>query len=284
MKEYAFLEVLLNECQMLQNTITKHRNEVSFELFSQWRENQQSIGNLLVNEAFSYIASKYKAYILCNPVNPVSFAHFTRKDVQSKICTLRERTARGGIQNGFIASSSSCLKTAPLKFFIGNDEFAAVERDGKELITACLMPQDLMIEVGCYSDNSYIISDIDLLFILFQESSSYKIVDPEFGELTIQEKSLILDLNFHFQGLVQKKIKGQNLFQFKLIAHGPANRFSQSKASHIHYPITVYTPQGHCQFIGDESKKEDSLPELLNFLKTIELNGYFTFLNPKWNF
>lgn len=231
---------------------------LGYEQFLKWRENQQQIGEMRVNEAFSWAAKEYNVYIFANPVNPTSYAHFIRNDVQSKTWQIRERTSREGMQNGFITSSVSGLLPRVLTF----DRFFAVRRNGEEILTQEIGEKDEPIEVFCYPDGSYVISDIDLLMISTQERTQEVLQDEQLGEVRSEDKKVIDAINRYFHP------------RFNLIAHGPANCFSQSKTSHIHYPFTQFSPNGEMGFINTP---------FLNTLHQLNKKGYLTPLNPRWD-
>jgi len=93
--------------------------------------------------------------------------------------------------------------------------------------------------------------------------------DEELGELTAVDKVVIEEINKKFRQSV-------NHSKFNLVAHGPANCFSQSKVSHIHFPAILYFPTG-------EMKQIEALTPFLSALEKLKGKGYRTPLNPKWN-
>lgn len=260
------LASLLQRNEAIERKLIETKDHIPFELFASWRDVQQEIGAYRVSQAMSALAKKYGVYILANPVNSASYAHFLRDDVQSKSFTIRQRTAREGIQNGFITEVVSGLKAKPLVFTIQGEKLFAVLRDDIAVLTSSPIFSDREITACCYQDDTFVISDIDLLFIVMKTPSD-TIQDEEFGELTRAEHELILELNCHFTS-------DCSWSGFKLIAHGPSNRFSDSKASHIHFPISVYGSEA-CQSI-------ETMEQLLQFLKGLGKQGYEIVLNPKW--
>lgn len=253
---------------------------LSFQSFELWRSAQCEDGRNLVSKAFSYIANKYNAHILCNPTNPTSYSHFLRNDVQSKTYEIRDRTARHGFTDGFIPFKEPYQKRN-LNFCIEGNLWHAVTRNGNEVLTRNVNSDDTFVRVSAYTTDELIISDIDLLFILLKIPQEDVINDTEYGQLNLSEKTLITDLNNYFHDLKKNQLQSQNLTTFKLVSHGPANRFSGSKFSHIHYPITIFSP-GNTVELGCETNKEDSLNELLTFLDEKKKNGYLVDLNPNW--
>lgn len=262
----------LEENQMLEKRILEHPDEVSFDLFTEWSSNQQKIGEHLADSAFCAIAKKYDAYILSNPVNPASYAHFIRSDVQSKTFTIRERTLRNGMRSGFLESESGMK---PLDFWIQGQQLYAVERAGKECLVKQAIAPDRQLTVSCYKNGSFIVSDVDLVSIFSRENSDKIVFDPLYGELTAQEFTIIRDVNQYFQALVLNYSAVADPSLLRVIAHGPANRFSNSKASHLHYPMKVYTPHLSVEFLDRE---------FLNFNQKMGSLGYHVYLNPKWEF
>ena len=262
----------LDENQMLEKQILEHPDEVSFEFFTEWSSNQQKMGEHLANIAFCAIAKKYDSYILSNPVNPASYAHFLRSDVQSKTFTIRARTLRNGIRSGFLESESG-MKL--LDFWIQGQQLYAVERAGKECLVKQAIVSDRYLPVSCYEDGLFIVSDVDLVSIFSRENSDKIIFDSLYGELTAQEFTIIRDVNQYFQTLVSNYYAFAAPSLFRVIAHGPANRFSHSKASHLHYPMKVYTPQSSIEFLDRE---------FLNFNRKVDSLGYHVYLNPQWEF
>jgi hypothetical protein len=264
------LESLLQSKKAIEQRLIENKDHISFELFASWRHLQQEIGKHLVTLAMHEVAKKYDVYILANPVNTASYAHFLRNDVQSKSCTLRQRTARDGIQNGFITEHVPELKTIPLSFTMQGEKFFAVLRNDTPMLTSTPLESDKKIQACCYLDEKYVVSDIDLLFIVMKTSSDM-LCDVQFGELTCAEKEVIIELNQTFQN-----IRGEiGTSEFKLVAHGPSNRFSESKVSHIHFPIEVYGK--------DACAPIETIEQLLLFLTKLEKQGFEIALNPKWN-
>lgn len=214
------------------------------ELFLKWREKQQQIGQKRVDAAFSWAAGHYNVHLFANPVNPVSYAHFLRDDVQSKSWRIRERTSREGVANGFIAAPGKALTFTIEGTLFYADQIA-----------------DEPIQVLAYPDGRYVVSDIDLLMIASREEPGDVFKCPEFGEMTREDQKVIEGLNRYFHP------------SFNLVAHGPANCFSESKASHIHHPVTHYLPNGDKRLI----------PDFLSALHQVRRQGYHTPLNPRWN-
>lgn len=275
------IENYLEENQILEKRIFEHENEVSFDLFADWRSNRQKMGEYLADAAFGAVAKKYDAYVLSNPVNPASYAHFIRPDVQSKTFTIRGRTLRTGVRSGFLESESSEFGMKPLVFSIKGQQFSAVIRAGKECLVKEVVCSDEILNASCYDDSSYIISDIDLVSIFLRDNSDKILFDLIYGELTAQELAIIRDVNRYFQELVSEYFPFEALSLFRLIAHGPANRFSNSKVSHLHYPLKVCTPFSSIQFLGQELNP-NSTAEFLDFNRKMESLGYHPYLNPKW--
>lgn len=262
---------------LLENQVNQLSNEISFESFSNWQDVQKKIGTDLVNEAFSFIANKYDLIFLSNPINPSSFAHFIRSDVQSKDFSIRKRTLRAGIANGFLEKDHD-FQIKPLKFQIENKNYHAIARDTQECLVEELLDTDVPTLVSCTKNGFYIVSDIDLIAIYQKKTAQKNIFDSEYGELTTSELAIIKDLNQYFQKLVFKdNINVSHLF--KLVAHGPANRFSGSKASHIHYPITIHTPNQSIEYLDGQAGFD-----FLDFNQKMESIGYYAGLNPKWIF
>lgn len=264
----------LDENQILERQILEHPDEVSFDLFTEWSSNQQKMGEHLADIAFCAIAKKYNAYILSNPVHPASYAHFIRSDVQSKTFAIRARTLRNGIRSGFLELESE-FGMKPLDFWIQGQQFYAVERAGKECLVKQAIASDRHLTASCYEDRSFIVSDVDLVSIFSRENSDKIVFDPLYGELTAQEFTIIRDVNQYFQALVLNYCAFAAPSLFRVIAHGPANRFSNSKASHLHYPMKVYTPHSSIEFLDRE---------FLNFNRKMGSLGYHVYLNPKWEF
>jgi hypothetical protein len=263
---------LLEKNQMIEKQILEHSDEILFDLFSEWRFRRQRVGEYLADMALCAITKKYNSYILANPVNPISYAHFIRSDTQSKAFTIRSRVARTGVRNGFLESGSAMK---PLDFWIQDQRFFAVERDGKECLVKEVIPSDRSLTVSCYEDGLFIVSDIDLVSIFAYEKSDEILFDPIYGELTVQELIMIRDVNQIFQKLVSDYCLFGASTSFKLIAHGAANRFSHSKASHLHYPMKIYTPDASCEILDGE---------FFNFNEKMRTMGYHTHLNPEWGF
>lgn len=245
---------------------------IPYDVFITWQAQQKERGKASALNALRYSAQAYNSYILANPINETSFAHFLRSDVQSKNFSIQAKTERAGILDGFIAGHDSFI-TRPLTFVYKEKSYLAIKRNEKPLLTLTPSPNDTIVYASCYSNGSFIVSDIDLLFIIFQNPPSSEIIsDPILGELTLNEKEIIEKINSTFS------------LSFKLIAHGPANRFSRSKASHIHFPITIATPKGDIISLGREDKKKSSLNKLFSFLYSIKELGYHYTLNPRWSF
>ncbi len=262
---------------LLDDKVNQLSNEMLFECFLNWQKKQIEIGKELVNEAFSFIANKYDLFILSNPINPSSFAHFVRDDVQSKDFSIRKRTLRAGIANGFLEKDPD-FQVKPLKFQIGNKNYHGIIRSGKECLVENILDTDEQILVSCTENGHYIISDIDLIAIYQKKTIQKNIVNLEYGELTENELEIIKDLNLFFQKLVFKNAtKPSHLF--KLIAHGPANRFNGSKASHIHYPITIHASNQSIEYLDGQSGFN-----FLSFNQKMESIGYYAGLNPNWVF
>ncbi len=263
---------LLDENQTLEKQMLEYPDEVSFDLFTEWNAHQQKVGEHLTNFAFCAIAKKYDVYILSNPVNPASYAHFIRSDVQSKTFSIRSQTLRNGMRSGFLESES---EMKPLVFHIQGQQLYAVERAGKECLVKKAIASDRHLAASYYEDGSYIVSDIDLVSIFSRENSDTIVFDPLYGELTAQELAIIQDVNQYFQASLLNYPLFALPSSFRVIAHGPANRFSHSKSSHLHYPMKVYTPQSSIEFLDQE---------FLNFSRKMGSLGYHVYLNPKWEF
>jgi len=262
----------LDKNQTFEKRIFEHPDEISFDLFSTWRFNQQKMGEYLTDVAFCAVAKKYDIYILANPVNPASYAHFIRSDVQSKTFTIRGRTLNVGMRGGFLESESGMK---PLNFWIQGQRFYAVEREGKECLVRRAIASDRILTASCYEEGSFIVSDVDLVSIFSHKDSNKPVFDPMYGELTVQERTIIQDVNRYFQALVSSCYKLAVPSSFKLIAHGPANHFSNSKVSHLRYPMKICTPDSSIEFL--EYK-------FLDFHREMRKSGYYADLNSKWEF
>lgn len=276
------IRYLLEKIQTLEKQTLVHKQEISFDLFSTWRAHRRKIGKYIADETLCYIARKYNAYILSNPVYPFSYAHFTRSDVQSKNFSVKERTLRDGISSGFLKSKSSIFRIKSLDFWIQQQRFYAVQRNNKECLVKKAIYSDIPLKVSCYEDNSFIISDIDLVSIALHNSSNKLLFDVRYGELTMEELIIIQDINQYFQKLIARYFAFE-ISEFRLIAHGPANRFSKSKISHLHYPMQVYTPAGSMELLGHEMDTNSS-DKFFGFNRKLDSLGYCTYLNPTWKF
>lgn len=287
------LNHVLKENQKLEVQILEQKNEISFDLFCKWRSNLQKIGEYLVDHTFCCIAQKYDSYILSNAVNFAAYSSFTRFDVQSKGFTIKEQTLKQGIRGGFLESQSFEFTMKPLYFWIQGQRFSAVERDGRECLVKEVVSSDSILKVCCNINDEYIISDIDLISIFLKNNSDEIIFDENYGELTIHELAIIQEINQSFQENLCTYFGGGPqilnsappycLSSFKMIAHGPANRFSNSKASHLHYPLKLCTPFFSVEFLGQEMDP-NSMNDLINFNEKMKSLGYHVFLNPKWKF
>ena len=308
-----FMETCLEEKQRIEAPMLKDEKEVPLGLFLEWRACLQKMGERLADAAFCTIAKKYDAYILSNPVNSASYAHFLRSDVQSKTFSIRARTLREGIRNGFLAADESEFQAKPLDFWIQGQRFHAVVREGKECLVKELGPSDERLQVACYESGLLITSDIDLISIVTRDPSDDRLFDPVYGELTGQELVIIKEVNLLFRELTASYSMGKGHSSYLLIAHGPANRFSQSKASHLHFPMKVCTPHGSVEFLSrinkeppqsdhqdmSENKSAEANPRLaitdsssyfsietdfLAFNRHLKSLGYHVHHNEKWGF
>jgi hypothetical protein len=266
----SLIENFFSENRMLEERILGCVDEVPLEFFSAWSCNRQEMGEYLTDVACCAIAKKYNSYVIANPVNPTSYAHFIRHDVQSKSFAILARTLRTGIRNGFLESGSNMR---PLDFCIQGQKFYAVERTGKERLVKKTVVSDKPLMVSCYEDGSFIVSDVDLVSIFSHEGSDKILFDPTYGELTAHELTMIQELNCYFQELVSNYCASASPSFFKLIAHGAANRFSNSKASHLHYPMKIYTPHSAIKFLSHD---------FFDFNYKMSVLGYHAYLNPKW--
>lgn len=274
MKIYSLLE----ENRKIEKYILEKENEISFDLFLEWMLSQQKIGKWLACKAFCDIAKKHDAYVLSNPVNPSSYAHFIRADAQSKTHFIRKRTQRNGMCDGFLEPEES-FNIRPLVFRVQEQQFYAVVRSDKECLVKEIHASDSIIKASCYEDNFFIISDIDLISIHTSNTSDIIMLDPLYGELTSYELGIIQDINQYFQNLVLKYCKVFS--SFRLISHGPANRFSNSKASHLHCPFQSCSPQS-VEFLGQADSNSKQV--FLNFNHKMRSKGYHSYLNPNWKF
>lgn len=277
------IDNFLEEDQRLGNIIIDYITEIPFNLFLEWSSNRQKMGECLVDQAISFIAQKYNSYILSNPLNPSSYAHFLRSDVQSKMFSIRQRTIRGTMCSGFLDTESIEFGAKHLSFIIGGEQFFAVKRKENECLVRETNFSDIPLKVCCYEDGTLIVSDIDLISILSQDSSDTLLDDPTYGELNVNEKMMICELNQYFQDLINKLYPSSKSSLFRLIAHGPANRFSNSKSSHLHYPLKVYTPLSSIEFLGKGIGSE-SHREFIDFNLQKAFLGYHAHINPKWVF
>ena len=272
------IEKLLEENQKIEEAILSFEDEVSFDFFSAWRAKQQQVGERLADIAISLTAKEFDAYILANPVNPSSFAHFIRPDVQSKSFHIRARTIRSGIRSGFLESHPSQFQTRPLVFCVGGETYDSVQRANVESLVRKKESSDISLIVSCYENGSYIVSDIDLISIYLRENSDETLSDPIYGELTAQELAVVQELNRNFLQVTAKYYPLQSQSSFRLIAHGPANRFTHSKASHLHYPMKIYAPSSSIE------RLEDSHANFLEFHRVMLTQAYHGYLNSKWEF
>lgn len=264
------IEAILDEKQQLESRILKYLDEVPFDLFSEWMGLQQKIGEYLTDVAFSFIAKKRGAYIVTNPVNPAAYAHFIRPDVQSKTFLIRKQTLKNGMSRGFLEPDTQNI---PLQFWIQGEPFYAVEREGQECLVKRVKLSDRQLNVSCYEDNSLIVSDVDLISIISKNNSDIIELNSMYGELTKEELLIIEEINRYFQRVVSLYCSMKSVSKFKIIAHGPANRFSHSKASHLHYPMKVYKPDASIDYLEGE---------FIHFQNKIESLGYPVYCNPKW--
>lgn len=210
------------------------------------------------------MTQKYNAYVLSNPVNPASYSHFLLPNVQSKTIAVRCKTLREGIRNGFLDSIEFSM--SPLGFEIEGEWHFAVIREGRECLVRKIEPSDIPLKISCYPNGQRIISDIDLVAIYLPNNSDQKFFDETYGEVTLEERVFIEDLNQRFQ-------RGA-MNQFRLISHGPANRFEGAKRACLHFPMKVHTPSS-IEFLQD-------MGEFMAFMQTVEGLGYRPSLNPKW--
>jgi hypothetical protein len=267
------IEELLVETQKIEKWILEHEEPIGLKLFFEWRENRQKIGECLADAAFGAIADKYDAHILSNPVNPSSYAHFIRSDVQSKTFTILSRTIREGMRSGFLESEDKG-RMRLLDFWVGGQQFYAVQRMGAECLVKEPAASDIPLTVACYEDNSLIISDIDLVSIFLKQNSKTSHFDPAFGELTAEEKALVQDLNRTFQELVSTYFDSS---AFRLIAHGASTRFSNAKTAWLNRSMKLHSPCSSVKWL-------DGLDAFYAFNREMDNLGYYVHLNPNWEF
>ena len=165
------LQYLLDSNHNIERKILSSPKEIPFSLFVDWRLSQERVGRELVRIALSKTAKNCEACIITNPVNPVSYAHFLRSDVQSKSFKIRERTLRSGVRSGFLSSLSDQFLVLPLRFHIQNRVFYGRSKENQEVIIAEDSAKGELLNVSCYPDGSFIISDIDLISIVFRSPS-----------------------------------------------------------------------------------------------------------------
>ena len=244
---------------------------------------RETIGMLLVDRALSSCAQANQIAIIINPVKRASFAQFLRHDTQSKKMTIRARTASETIRKGFIfAEEGSLLSTGPLTFHMGQKLFFAYKRNGCEYISSC--PQnDEPLHVCQYPDGMLITSDIDALLIASKNlTASYW--DPDFGEVSQEEKMYLSDANRHFLKLIEAHYPDHPLRpQIALFNHGPANRSPISEQSHLHFPMTAYFPNGDINKFGCEDARQQSLDAFVDLVKGLEKQNFLTCFNPRWD-
>ncbi len=280
MLETLPVRTYFEENERVERIILEQSEKISFDLFCDRIFIHRKIGEYLVDETLCFIANKYDAYILSNPVNPCSYAHFIRPDVESKDYSIRKRTIRTGISNGFLEPDIAEFSVKPLQFLIGEEVFYAQAKHGEEYLVKSPIDPEHNIPVACYETGKYIISDLDLIAVYLKSGTREHVFDSEYGEITEEELMIVKDINRYFQELIFDRFPKFVPGPFKLVAHGPANRFSNSKSSHIHYPLKVYTPHQKVEYLGSDN----SISNFLDFNQKIESLGYFVYLNPKWDF
>lgn len=272
---------LVKQSEELQRELESTKDCLPFFLCSKWFDIKKKIGEALADEAFSNVAKRRDCYFLSNPVNKESYAHFSREDVQSKGFEIRSRTSRSGIKSGFFEPSDE-FPEKPLSFKLRETVYFAVEREGIECLVKTIAPTDIIIKAGCYPDSSYIVSDIDLVAIVSTSTNDACILDAEYGELTKEELEILKDVNSTFQTLTASVFCRKKLSRFRPVAHGPANRFSKSKFSHIHYPLKIHSPDGSIGYLTDENNETNG-KVFIEYLTSLYNGGYHTFLNPVWD-
>jgi len=245
-------------------------------------ELKQQLGELCVKEAISKTAKELSVGIFANPINKAAFARFIQPGTESKKTGINARTEREGILQGFIKGEYQGCSRKPLIESIGNIQAYAVVRNGDEIYTCTPLTKDLPIQVCCYPTGEYITSDIDLVAIAqTSEADTRSCSNDPFGELTYHDKYVIQILNENFRMIIKEKL-GVNSY-FTLIAHGPSNRFSGSKQSHLHFPMSLFLPDGRLVQFGDEQNRDESIQEFLEWRHDLQKIGNLITLNPLWN-
>lgn len=254
---------------------------ISVDFFDEWMKVRQRIGEVLADQAISSCTLEHDAYIFSVPVHTASFAHFLRSDVQSKNFHISERTLRNTIASGFIDGKTAGFQSKPLCFDVGNETYYGVIRNNEECLTRSVEVSDIPIRAACYDDGSFIVSDIDLVQIALRTSDTETIYDSCFGELSCSELNIVREINTRFQNLVTTYYHLDRMPPYRLLAHGPGSRFSQSKASHLHFPMKVYTSSGAIEKLGE---KDDAcnISRYLDYMRGLKKDGYYAPLNPNW--
>jgi hypothetical protein len=253
---------------------------LSIDALESWLEVRGRIAKHLALTAITRVAKEEGVFIAYNPVNPHSFPHMVRADVQSKGMHVRAKSLRSGPAKGFLHGEP--LHHLPLTFPVNGPLYCEENKDGTPFLTRT-PGQGIPINVLTTSTGEMITSDIDLLVIgCNREADDSPLLDPQFGELTPFEKRCIQNINQRFQHLVQSSFLNEAGACYRLINHGPANRFSRSQINHIHFPITVALPDGTSLELGEEAKRASGLEQFMTLCSEWQSSGISIHLNPLW--
>ena len=256
----------------------------SFQNFDKWQKVNAQIVETLIHFAISSIAKKQNVIIAHNPINTFALGHFLRSDVQSKTMLINTRSEKTGFIRGFldVHSLPEFLCPKPLYFDVGKRFF--LQAHSEKGISLCLEETlSNPLYVAAYPDGKFVVSDIDALLIASTKNAiSTPIKCTSFGEATSLEVNILEEINRLFQEIVERYFPSLKPYTFRLFTHGPASRFSQSKQSHLHFPMTIYFNDGKIESFGSEGNREESIHTFVETCKTWECSGYEVELNPLW--
>lgn len=276
---------LLDEEHWLTKMIDCCSLDEEYFILQRWLKLRECIGQSLLEEAILKTANHFNVVIVANPTKKASMGQFLRADTQSKKMWIKSATIEHGVAAGFIVTENcEGLFKSQLTCQPGAKKFYAVDDRGQ--IKFISSPSLGMHPVGVltYPNGKLVTSDVDLVVIapLIDSSDCRILTGCNFGELSNVEYEILNTGNSIFSSLLDECYPHDAPHCFEIFTHGPSNKFSKSKQSHLHFPMSVFYPTGDSKLLGDNVVRLEALSLFVDCMKNLKNQGRVADLNPCW--
>lgn len=247
-------------------------------------EKSRIVRNIL-NGVIEEACAVHDIIAIFNPMNESAFA-VLYDGAQPKSHRVTLRTLKNGLLKGYIAGKKSFFTdqgepSKPVVFLQKGQRFV-VDEISEQPVAEHLQLSDPMHSL-CDQNGRFITSDLDVLMLIPRPTVGHECCHaPQMGQILRYEYEFSQTLNYLFS---QSLIKHAGLPEdhvCDIIKHGPFNRFSGTKRSHIHFPLQVNVPGQQARTIGHEGDRERSLALFFAYIEELKDHGWKPSCHQNW--